>query len=355
MTMALDAPRPVRAGEALDAARLEAYLRGQFPDTDGPLVVEQFTAGYSNLTYLVRWAVHEMILRRPPFGNQVKSAHDMGREYRVLARLSRVYPLAPRPYAYCQDEDVLGAPFYLMERRHGIILRQEIPETIELDAVTLHGLSRCLIERLAELHQLDYRQAGLEEVGRPTGYVERQIIGWTKRFHQAKTDADPRMDRVADWLADQRPEDQAAALIHNDYKYDNLMLDPNDIRRIVAVLDWEMTTIGDPLMDLGVTLAYWVDPDDPPRRQATAFGPTHRPGSMTRRELLAHYARSTGRELPDMLFYYVYGLFKLAVIVQQIYARYARGYTQDDRFAELHQMVAILEETATQAIDRGVI
>lgn len=351
----IDQPRQVRPGEALDTTRLELYLRDRFPDPTGPLVVEQFPAGYSNLTYLVRWGNREMVLRRPPFGSRVKTAHDMGREFRVLSQLSPVYPLAPQPFAYCEDENVLGAPFYLMQRRQGIVLRRDVPPGAVLDADCLGRLSCTFIDQLANLHRLDYKAAGLADFGRPAGYVQRQIAGWTRRYQTARIEAEPAMDRVADWLERHLPDEQPAALIHNDYKYDNLMLDAQDITRVVAVLDWEMATLGDPLMDLGVTLAYWVNPDDPPVRQATAFGPTNRAGSMTRRDLVERYASAVGRELPDMCFYYVYGLFKIAVIVQQIYARYARGHTRDQRFEELNRMVTVLAETAAAAAQSQTI
>jgi aminoglycoside phosphotransferase (APT) family kinase protein len=349
----LDHTRPVRPGEELDLARLEPYLRQHFPDAAGPLAVEQFPHGHSNLTYLLRLGPRELVLRRPPFGNQVKSAHDMGREYRVLSKLHTVYPLAPRPYVSCEDESILGAPFYIMERRHGIILRKTPPPGLPLDAGTVRRLCEAFLDNLALLHTLDYQAAGLGDLGKPDGYVERQVAGWTKRYRNAQTDDLPALERIASWLAANRPREAGAALVHNDYKYDNLLLDPGDLARIVAVFDWEMATVGDPLMDLGTTLGYWVEAGDPETFQAFVFGPTALPGSLTRRELVERYAAKTGHDVSNMLFYYCFGLFKIAVIVQQIYARYVRGYTQDERFAALPDKIAGLSEAAVRVMETG--
>jgi aminoglycoside phosphotransferase (APT) family kinase protein len=349
----LDQATPVRTGEELPVAALEAYLREHLLDLSGPLVVEQFARGFSNLTYLLRIGQDEMVLRRPPFGNAVKSAHDMGREYRVLSKLWAVYPPAPRPFLFCDDPTVMDAPFYVMERRRGIILRQKLPLGLTIDAPTARRLSTALIDALADLHALDYKAAGLGDLGKPEGYVARQVAGWTERYAKAKTDDLPAMDRVARWLAEHMPGESAPALIHNDFKYDNLVLDPLDPTRIVAVLDWEMATVGDPLMDLGTTLGYWVEADDPPGLRHSATGPTALPGSLTRRELVDRYAERTGRDVTGAVFYYAFGLYKIAVIVQQIYARYVRGHTRDARFARLNELVAVLAEQADRAIESG--
>jgi aminoglycoside phosphotransferase (APT) family kinase protein len=345
----LDPTTAVRAGEELPAA-LEGYLREHLEGASGPFTVEQFASGHSNLTYLLRLGDAEWVLRRPPFGNQVKSAHDMGREYRVLSKLCRVYPPAPRPVLYCDDPDVLGAPFYVMERRRGIVLRQQLPPGRVIDPATARRLSTQLIDNLALLHGLDYRAAGLGDLGRPEGYVNRQVTGWTERYARASTDVLPAIDRVSGWLAERLPPESGPALVHNDYKYDNLVLDPDDLTRIVAVLDWEMATVGDPLMDLGTTLGYWVEASDPLPLQRAAFGPTSLPGSLTRRELAGRYAKQTGRDVSDVRYFYVFGLFKIAVIIQQIYARYVRGHTRDARFAHLNNLVAVLAAQADKAI-----
>jgi aminoglycoside phosphotransferase (APT) family kinase protein len=355
MTHDLDTAAPVRPGEELPAASLEAYLAERLPGTPGPLTVEQFPHGHSNLTYLLRRGGHEFVLRRPPFGNQVKTAHDMGREFRVLSRLCAVYPPAPRPLYYCEDTSVLGVPFYVMERRRGVILRRAENLGPSIDPPTARRLSTALIDNLALLHSLDYKAAGLADLGKPEGYVTRQVTGWINRYANARTDPLPEMDRVARWLSDHTPTESGAALVHNDFKYDNLVLDPGDLTRIVAVLDWEMATVGDPLMDLGTTLGYWVESGDPEPVQAGAVGPTALPGSLTRRELVARYAEKTGRDVSGVLFHYCFGLYKIAAIIQQIYARYVRGHTRDERFARLNERVAALSRQALLATETGRI
>jgi aminoglycoside phosphotransferase (APT) family kinase protein len=350
MNAALDNAVAVRPGEELPLDRLGEYLQKHFPEAGGPLAVEQFPHGHSNLTYLIRLGDRELVLRRPPFGNQVKTAHDMGREYRVLSRLCEVYPAAPRPYLYCDDEAVLGGPFYIMERRRGVILRKACPPP---DRDTLRKLGTAFIDNLARLHTLDYQACGLGDLGRPDGYVARQVTGWADRYARAKTDDLPSLERVSGWLTGHVPREAGAALVHNDYKYDNLLFDPGNLTRIVAVLDWEMTTVGDPLMDLGTTLGYWIEAGDAADVQSAAMGPTNVPGGLTRRELVGRYAERTGRAVPDVLFYYCFGLFKIAVIVQQIYARYVRGHTRDDRFARLNDLVAALGRQADRALEAG--
>lgn len=349
----LDTAAPVRRGEELPVAAVEAYLAQRLPGTPGSLTVEQFPHGHSNLTYLVRRGDQEFVLRRPPFGNQVKTAHDMGREFRVLSKLYAVYPTAPRPLVYCEDERVLGAPFYVMERRRGVILRRSDAPGPAIDPPTARRLSTALIDNLALLHALDYEAAGLADLGKPDGYVTRQVTGWITRYANARTDPLPEMDRVAQWLSDRKPAESGVALVHNDYKYDNLVLDPGDLTRIVAVLDWEMTTVGDPLMDLGTTLGYWVEAGDPESMHANAVGPTRLPGSLTRRELVARYAETTGRDVSGMLYYYVFGVYKIAAIIQQIYARYVRGHTRDERFAHLNERVVALSRQALLALETG--
>jgi aminoglycoside phosphotransferase (APT) family kinase protein len=348
-----DQTTPVRSGEELPADTLRDYLRPHLPEASGVLTVEQFPHGHSNLTYLLRLGETELVLRRGPFDNPVKTAHDMGREYRVLSKLWRAYPPAPRPLLYCDDTSVLGAPFYLMERRRGVILRSQMPPGLDLDPPTARALSTCLIDNLAQLHALDYQAVGLADLGKPEGYVARQVTGWAERFDKARTDDLPAMDRAARWLAERLPETADAALIHNDYKYDNLVLDTADLTRIVALLDWEMATVGCPLMDLGTTLGYWVEASDPPALRRSATGPTALPGSLTRQELADRYAERTGRDVAGVLFHYVFGLFKIAVIVQQIYARYVRGHTRDARFAKLNDLVAVLAEQADRSINAG--
>jgi aminoglycoside phosphotransferase (APT) family kinase protein len=352
-TRFLDATSPVRGGEELDADRLKAYLAAELGHAVESVVIEQFPQGFSNLTYLVRCGRDEYVLRRPPFGNQVKSAHDMGREYGVLSKLSRVYELAPKPVLYCTDETVLGASFYLMERRRGIILRRKLPPVFLPSPETFRKLGLAFIDNLARLHAIDFQSAGLGELGKPEGYVERQVNGWIQRYEKAKTDSWPAMEDVARWLGTNRPAESGAALIHNDYKFDNVVLDEKDLTRLVAVLDWEMCTLGDPLMDLGCTLAYWIQADDHESLKSFVPGPTYLPGNLTRNELIERYATTSGRNIQHVLFYYCYGLYKLAVIVQQIYARYARGFTQDARFADMNRQVESLGRAAARAIEIG--
>jgi aminoglycoside phosphotransferase (APT) family kinase protein len=343
----LDGTRPVRAGEELDGEKLRAFLRETL-GVDAAPEIEQFPGGHSNLTYLVRAGGRELVLRRPPFGSKVKSAHDMGREYRVLSRLSHVYPKAPRPLAYCDDVSVLGAPFYVMERLRGLVIRRDPPPDLAFTPEVARGLGEAFVDALCELHAVDYAACGLGDLGNPEGYVQRQVGGWTRRYQDARTDAIADMEEVARWLDAHRPAMSAGALIHNDFKYDNLVLDPADPTRIVGVLDWEMSTLGDPLMDLGTSLCYWVQEGDPPDLLAVRFGPTHLPGTPTRREVAERYARKTGRSLDDLPFYYAFGLFKTAVVAQQIYFRFHQGLTKDARFAAMIHGVRALSAQAAR-------
>jgi aminoglycoside phosphotransferase (APT) family kinase protein len=354
MKLAIDGTAPVRSGEELPIDRLEACLRQHLPDAAGALTVEQFPHGHSNLTYLLRLGEREMVMRRPPFGNQVKSAHDMSREYRVLSKLSAVYPPAPRPYFYCEDEAVIGAPFYVMERRKGIVLRR-VSGGSPVDTETARRLGLSLVDNLARLHMLDYKAAGLADLGKPDGYVGRQVSGWINRWAAARTEDMPAVERIAAWLPGHMPKESGAALIHNDYKFDNLLLDPDDPTKIVAVLDWEMATVGDPLMDLGSTLGYWIEATDPPSFQPVATGPSNVPGNLTRQEVVERYAEVTGRPVPDMLFYYCFGLYKMAVILQQIYARFVRGHTKDQRFARMNTWVDALGQQAERTLEAGKV
>lgn len=349
----VDRARAVRPGEELDIGRLDAALREKIPGLAGPITVEQFPSGHSNLTYLLHAGDRELVLRRPPFGARVKSGHDMGRECRILSRLVEVYPKVPRPLAYWDDPAVLGSPFYVMERVKGVVLRARPQEGLELSAGLMRRLSEAFVDNLAELHAVDLHASGLAELGHGEGYVERQIVGWTERWSRARTDDVPEVEQAAAWLAAHLPPQAGACLIHNDYKYDNVVLDPQDPARILAVLDWEMATVGDPLMDLGTALGYWVDPDDPAELRGLAFGPTALPGNLSRREVAERYARKSGRDVSELLFYYVYAQFKTAVIAQQIYARYKAGLTKDQRFAAFLHAVQVLGRMAVLAIDRG--
>ena len=356
----IDRPAPVRAGEELDLERLAEYLAAELGLATGDLEVEQFPAGYSNLTYRVHAGGREMVLRRPPFGSKVATAHDMGREHRILTALAGVYGKTPRPLAYCDDPAVLGAPFYLMERVEGVILRGSMAAGSVPDREAMRAVAGELLVTLAELHEIDPAGAGLAGLGRPEGYLERQIEGWTRRWEKSRTDEIAAMETVVSWLPGNAPPVERRwrpALIHNDFKYDNLVLDLTGRPRVIAVLDWEMATVGDPLTDLGTTLGYWIEAGDPPAMKALALSPTVVPGNPGRREVAERYVAARGGELDDgdLVFYYVLGLFKIAVIVQQIYYRYRRGHTADPRFAGLIDGVRIFARAAAQAIDRGRI
>ncbi len=353
-TNLIDQPRDVRRGEELPIEKLAAYLQTHLPDASGALSVRQFPSGHSNLTYALQVGEREFVLRRPPFGANIKTAHDMAREYKIFSHLHPVYGKVPRSLLYCDDESVIGAPFYVMERVRGIILRAKPPQGLALTPAVMRDLSLAFVDNLAAIHAVDYRAAGLGDLGKPEGYVARQVRGWTERYVNAKTDDVPDIERVATWLADaeHQPRDSGAALIHNDYKYDNLVLDPNHLR-ILAVLDWEMATIGDPLMDLGTALGYWVEANDPAELRAIAFCLTMLPGNLTREEIVERYARASGRDVSHIRFYYVYALFKIAVIAQQIYNRYKQGHSQDPRFANMIDVVRALGKTAAREVERN--
>ncbi len=351
--MSFDDPvQPPRPGEELETERLAAYLRHVRPDLTGPVEIFQFPSGHSNLTYLVRVGNEELVLRRPPGGKKPKSGHDMHREWVVLSALERHFPYVPEPIAYCEDPSVLGAPFFLMRRIRGLILRRDLPQGFHLEPAAMRQLCERLIDVHRELHALDHREIGLGDLGHPEGYVERQIAGWSRRYRDARTPDVPDFEEVMAWLEANRPPERGAAVIHNDYRFDNVVLDPEDSLKIVGVLDWEMATIGDPLMDLGASLAYWVERDDPPELHAIRLVPTHLPGALTRQEVVDRYLRAAGVEVESFTFYYVYGLFRLAGIAQQIYYRYYHGQTQDGRFARMGQAVHVLEATARGAMAR---
>lgn len=349
----IDKPRAVRQGEELDTAALSAYLAHAAPELTGPMTVEQFGKGFSNLTYLLSIGDHEVVLRRPPFGAKIKSAHDMGREQRILTNLINVYPRVPRILAYCEDEAVLGAPFYVMEHVRGVILRNKAPKGLTLGPERMRDLSTAFVDNLAVIHALDYAAAGLGDLGRPEGYVERQITGWAGRYEKARTDDIPTIERAASWLLEHKPPHSDAAMIHNDYKYDNLVLDPTDLTHVLAVLDWEMSTIGDPLMDLGTSLSYWVQEGDGDALQALQVGLTTLPGNLSRREVVQRYAVASDRQIDEkqMVFYYAFGLFKNAVVAQQIYARFKAGHSTDERFGLLLYAIQALGQHAIEAID----
>src|ERR1700674_4916291 len=292
MSDLLDRPAAIRPGEELDLAALEPYLRRHFPDEAGALQVRQFPSGHSNLTYSLNLGARELVLRRPPFGSKVKSAHDMGREFRVLSKLHSVYAPAPEVLLYCEDDSVLGAPFYVMEPIRGIILHRYLPPGLDFPEKKAKRLSESFIENLIALHRVDYAAVGMSDLGRPEGYLERQVRGWIERYHGSKTHDYPEVENLSAWMQQRMPSTSVVSLIHNDYKYDNVVLDSSDVTRIIGVLDWEMCTIGDSLSDLGTALTYWVVSPRPEELQQNRCAPTTHPASFTREEVVQHYAQA---------------------------------------------------------------
>jgi aminoglycoside phosphotransferase (APT) family kinase protein len=340
----IDEARAVRAGEELDAAAVDRYLRQQLPGLEGAPEIRQFPGGASNLTYLVRYAGRDLILRRPPFGTKAKGAHDMLREARIMQALKPVYPYVPAILAVCQDEAVMGCDFYVMERLVGVIPRQNFPDGIMLTPERTRALCQSVIDKLIELHKVDIKAAGLESLGKGEGYVARQISGWSERFRNARTPDVGDFEAVMAWLEAKKPAHEVAiTLIHNDYRFDNVVFDPEDLH-VIGVLDWEMATLGDPLMDLGNTLAYWVQSDDDMVMQMMRRQPTNAAGMMSRAEVIAYYGAKTGWRVDNFDFYLVYGLFRLAGIAQQIWYRYYHKQTTNPAFAQFGQMVNYLEQ-----------
>ncbi|HLM54755.1 MAG TPA: phosphotransferase family protein [Pyrinomonadaceae bacterium] len=352
-----DAPdtRPVRASEELDWAALASYLRERLPgvagvEFDGPasLTVEQFPGGHSNLTYLLRFGSAEFVLRRPPFGPVAPKAHDMAREFRILQALHPVYPLAPRPYLLCEDGEVVGATFYVMERRRGLVVRSEEPPELEGRPGKRRRASAAVVDALAALHDVDIRAHGLDALGKPAGFVERQVRGWAERWHRSQTEEVAEMDALSAWLVERLPPDPARpALVHGDYKLDNVMLDAGDVGRVVGVFDWEMSAVGDPLVDVGILLGYWVHTAKGLQQRDSVSAVTDREGWFTREEVIERYGSRTGFDLSRLGFYEVFAVFKLAVVLQQIFFRYRRGQTDDPRFAALGERVSWLARIAS--------
>lgn len=349
-----DTSTAVRPGEELDAAAIDTYLKAHLEGLEGSPTITQFPGGASNLTYLLRYPERDLVLRRPPFGHKARSAHDMGREYRILERLRQAFPYCPQGLVHCTDSSLIGAEFYVMTRIEGIILRSDIPPALGLDATRTRALCESFIDRLVELHHVDYQASGLGDLGKPQGYVQRQVQGWSERYRQAMTPDAPDWRQVIAWLEAKLPADSPrASIIHNDYRFDNVILDAHNPMRIIGVLDWEMTTLGDPLMDLGSSLAYWIQADDPEPIQRMRRQPSNAPGMLDRRGFVAYYAERAGVAIDNFDFYYIYGLFRLAGIVQQIYYRYHHGQTQDSRFAGFVGMNRLLERQCLTAIERS--
>ncbi|CRM91328.1 thiamine kinase [Pseudomonas sp. 22 E 5] len=351
-----DQSTQIRPGEELDASLIDPYLKAHIPGLSGTPTISQFPGGASNLTYLLEYPGQEFVLRRPPFGHKAKSAHDMGREYRILNQLKDGFPYCPKAYVHCTDESVIGAEFYVMERVNGIILRSDLPAELGLDATRTEALCKSFINKFVELHRVDYSACGLADLGKPEGYVARQIRGWSERYEKALTPDAPKWEAVRAWLHDKMPADHpTSSIVHNDYRFDNVILDPHNPMQIIGVLDWELTTLGDPLMDLGNTLAYWIEAADTAPVQLMRRQPSNAPGMLTRREFVDYYAERSGIRVDNFDFYYTYGLFRLAGIVQQIYYRFFHGQTQDKRFAQFIQMNKLLEQMSLNVIGKSAL
>jgi aminoglycoside phosphotransferase (APT) family kinase protein len=338
----------VRAEEQLDLDALSAYLDAQGFSRGRRISIEQFPGGHSNLTYLLKLeGAGEYVLRRPPLGPVAPKAHDMVREYRILCAVHPVFPPAPEPALLCEDLSVLGAPFYIMERRRGMVVRRENPPEIGDNIQLRRCVGEALLDTLVQLHAVDVTQPPLSTIGKPAGFLQRQLEGWFGRWQRARTRDLTGMDRLMEWLSARAPVSSAATLLHNDYKLDNVMLDPADPARVVAVLDWEMSTLGDPLIDLGILLCYWPQAGDPPQRLESISPVTAMPGWPSRAELVERYAAKTGRDVSRIAYYEIFAIFKVAVVLQQIYHRYHLGQTSDPRFAAMEQRVLGLIQVAT--------
>ncbi len=352
MSVALDKAKEVRKGENLDEETLSEFLGKALSEPNGKLSVKQFPSGFSNLTYLINFANKDYVLRRPPFGVNIKSGHDMSREYTILSALNGSYDKAPKPILFERKAGVLDAPFYLMERVEGTILRGGTPAEELPSKEQFKSLSENFVSTLVELHKLDYKAIGLESLGSPKGYATRQVEGWGKRYQKSKTSEVKSMEKTALWLSKNIPTSSGASLIHNDFKYDNLVLTPDEELNIKAVLDWEMTTLGDPLMDLGTSLGYWVHETDPDFIAQNQLSLTAKPGNPSRGEIVSFYEQKSGKTVDNIEFYFVFGVFKIAVIVQQIFYRYSLGHTQDPRFKNLDKIVELYGMLSQQAIQK---
>ncbi|HME09696.1 MAG TPA: phosphotransferase family protein [Bryobacteraceae bacterium] len=338
--------QPIRPGEEVDTQKLTRYLHDKIEEGEH-LVLEQFPGGHSNLTYLLKTPQREYVLRRGPLGPVAPKAHDMGREYAVLKAVHPHFAAAPEVFHLCPDPSILGAVFLVMERRHGVVIRDHIPAAIAAISDHPQRISRGMMNCLVELHAVDIEKHGLVALGKPAGFLERQVHGWFGRWLRAKTEEIPEMDRLIQWLTKNMPASPAPTLVHNDFKLDNVMLDSADCGRVEAVLDWEMATVGDPLVDLGLFLCYWGQPADPGGSKPTITG---KPGWLSRAEIIDYYAKLSGRDVANIDYYEVFAIFKLAVVLQQIFFRFHCGQTQDERFKHFDGRVRNLIRHATGLI-----
>jgi aminoglycoside phosphotransferase (APT) family kinase protein len=346
----------VRKGEELDVNAVDGILKANIGELSGSPEVTQYPSGASNLTYALDYPQRRLVLRRPPFGTRPKSGHDMHREYRVMTQLAPSFPAVPKTLYYTDDESIIGAEFYVMERSEGHLIHNEIPKAWSWGEAEGRALCETFFQKLVDLHNVDYKAAGLGDFGKPEGYVSRQILGWNRRYEKAWTDDVEKFEDVRDWLEANMPKTKrGAAIVHGDYRIDNCILRQDDPTQIEAILDWEISALGDPMMDLGNTLSYWIEENDPPFMQLMVRQPSRAPGMMSRQEILEFYAEKSGADVSGFQFYYVYGIFRLAVIIQQIYYRYYHGQTKDTRFKDYNQMVNALGQLARLKIKTGTL
>jgi aminoglycoside phosphotransferase (APT) family kinase protein len=345
---------PVREEEVFDYGTVQNYLTGKLPDIPNETMrVRQFPSGASNLTYLLRFGPSwEAVLRRPPFGPVAPTAHNMKREFVILSKLHPVFPLAPQPYFFCDDAQVIGAPFYVMERRRGIVLNDKIPASVQFNEEMARRISELCVHTLVNLHSIDWKASGFGEIAHPEGFLDRQVRGWMKRYDMSKTEDVPEMTRLITWFPKNIPRSTSdqATVIHNDFKLNNVMLD-NKLQEFVAVFDWEMATIGDPLFDLGVAMSYWFEPSDPQDLREGLRTVTTLPGFYSRKQFIDHYIQLSGREIKNIEFYLAFAYFKLAIINQQIYFRWKNGQTHDSRFAGLGAFTRVVARQGLNLIN----
>ncbi|MBK7147315.1 MAG: phosphotransferase family protein [Bacteroidetes bacterium] len=339
----IDQPGSLREADRFNAEAVKAFVQQQVPGIQGDMKVRQFKGGASNLTYQLDFENARFILRTSPSGTKAKSAHDMGREYRIMQQLKPVFSTVPDMIAFCKDEGLIGREFYIMQKLEGIIPRANLPKGLQLNESDVRSLCTNVIDKLVELHKVNYTQAGLEDLGKGAGYVQRQINGWCDRYEKARTPNVPSCKKVMDWLKSNMPQDVATCIIHGDFRFDNVVLASDEPTRVIGVLDWEMATLGDPLMDLGNSLAYWVEAADPLPLRITRRQPTHLKGMLTRQEVVNYYCDKMGFGKIDFTFYRIYGLFRLAVIVQQIYYRYYHQQTDNPQFKNFNLLVSYLD------------
>lgn len=349
----IDKGGTVRHGEELDIVAVDRWLKEQVPDLEGLPEVTQYSGGASNWTYRLLYPGRDLILRRPPSGTKAASAHDMLREYNIQHLLKGAFPVVPTMVAACQDASVLGCDFYVMERLEGIIPRANLPRELALDAPHVRELCRNMLDTLISLHRVDYQSVGLASIGKGAGYCSRQVDGWDQRYEKARTWNVPSYRKIRHWLKANTPADSRTCVLHNDWRFDNLVLAPEEPSRIIGVLDWELATLGDPLMDLGCMLAYWVQADDNFLMRASRRQPTHLPGMLTRQEVVDYYLENSGLACDNWAFYEVFGLFRLACIAQQIYYRYHHGQTRNPAFKHYWVLVNYFDWRCRDIIRRS--